>query len=154
MPGSTGTSGSTASSYGASGSSAAGAAPPAPGRLGGTVTPQEAFAYLRDLDVWKGRRRDELDGLDAAALASSERDTFSRDLLVSMALWKAVSDRYDLLEIAFDNGRVGPTQAQRIAALVWGGSTSRPTRLRRRSRRRPRGPSPCRCPRPAGCSTR
>lgn len=107
-------------SYGATGSSSAGASPPAPGRLGGTVTPQEAFAYLRDLDVWKDRRRDELDGLDAAALASSERDTFSRDLLVSMALWKAVSDRFDLLEIAFDNGRVGPTQAQRIAALIWG----------------------------------
>ncbi|MDQ2756705.1 MAG: hypothetical protein M3Y71_09095, partial [Actinomycetota bacterium] len=114
------TPGATGPSYGGSGASSAGAAPPAPGRLGGTVTPQEAFTYLRDLDVWKDRRKEELDGLDAVALASSERDTFSRDLLVSMALWKAVSDRYDLLEIAFDSGRVGPTQAQRIAALVWG----------------------------------
>ena len=99
---------------------AAGAAPDAPGRLGGTVTPQEAFVYLRDLDVWRGRRKSELDALDSAALASSERDSFSRDMLVSMALWKAISDRYDLLEVAFDNGRVGPTEALRISALVWG----------------------------------
>ncbi|MEP6797121.1 MAG: hypothetical protein ABI890_03185 [Lapillicoccus sp.] len=102
------------------GPAAAGSAPEAPGRLGGTVTPQEAFAYLRDLSVWRDKRRSELDGLDSAALASSERDSFSRDMLVSMALWKAISDRYDLLEVTFDNGRVGPTEAQKIAALIWG----------------------------------
>ncbi len=92
----------------------------APGRLGGTVTPQEAFAFLRDLGVWRDRRKDELDGLDSAALASSERDSFSRDMLVSMALWKAISDRYDLLEVTFDSGRVGRKEAERISALIWG----------------------------------
>lgn len=102
------------------GPAATGSAPEAPGRLGGTLTPQEAFAYLRDLGVWRDKRKDELDGLDSAALASSERDSFSRDMLVSMALWKAISDRYDLLEVTFDNGRVGPTEARKIAALIWG----------------------------------
>ncbi len=97
-----------------------GAAPEAPGRLGSTLSPQEAFAYLRDLGVWRDRRRTELDSLDAVALACSERDSFSRDMLVSMALWKAISDRYDLLEVTFDNGRVGPKEAERISALVWG----------------------------------
>ena len=95
-------------------------APDAPGRLGSPVDVHEAFAYLRDLGVWRDRRKQELDGLDSAALASSERDSFSRDMLVSMALWKAISDRYDLLEVTFDSGRVGPAQAERLSTLIWG----------------------------------
>ena len=97
-----------------------GAAPDAPGRLGSSVSPQEAFVFLRDLGTWRDRRKDELDALDSAALASSDRDAFSRDMLVSMALWKAISDRYDLLEVTFDNGRVGAKEAERISALIWG----------------------------------
>jgi hypothetical protein len=95
-------------------------APDAPGRLGTPLTANEAFAYLRDLGVWRDKRREELDALDSVALASSERDVFSRDMLVSMALWKAISDRYDLLEVTFDSGRVGPTEATRLSTLVWG----------------------------------
>ncbi|MGV1009273.1 MAG: hypothetical protein ACOYBY_11790 [Dermatophilaceae bacterium] len=96
------------------------AAPDAPGRLGSPVGVHDAFAYLRDLGIWRDRRKQELDGLDSAALASSERDSFSRDMLVSMALWKAISDRYDLLEVTFDSGRVGPAQAERLSTLIWG----------------------------------
>ncbi len=96
------------------------AAPEAPGRLGSPVGVNEAFAYLRDLGVWRDQRRAELDALDSAALSSSERDSFSRDMLVSMALWKAISDRYDLLVVTFDSGRVGPTEAARLSTLIWG----------------------------------
>ncbi len=95
-------------------------APEAPGRLGSPVEVQAAFAYLRDLGVWRDQRRTELDALDSAALASSERDSFSRDMLVSMALWKAISDRYDLLVVTFDSGRVGPAEAARLSTLIWG----------------------------------
>jgi hypothetical protein len=95
-------------------------APDAPGRLGSPLGVNEAYAYLRDLGVWRDRRKAELDSLDAAALASSERDSFSRDMLVSMALWKAISDRYDLLAVTFDSGRVGPTEAARLSTLIWG----------------------------------
>ena len=95
-------------------------APDAPGRLGSPLAVNEAFAYLRDLGIWRDKRKAELDSLDAAALASSERDSFSRDMLVSMALWKAISDRYDLLTVTFDSGRVGPTEAARLSTLVWG----------------------------------
>ncbi|MEI2766278.1 MAG: hypothetical protein V9F82_11420 [Dermatophilaceae bacterium] len=98
----------------------AGGAPEAPGRLGSPLSAHEAFVYLRDLGVWRDRRKSELDGLDAAALASSDRDAFSRDMLVSMALWKAISDRYDLLTVTFDSGRVGPVEAERLATLIWG----------------------------------
>ena len=39
---------------------ATGGAPEAPGRLGSSVTPQEAFVYLRDLAMWKDKRKEEL----------------------------------------------------------------------------------------------
>ena len=96
------------------------AAPEAPGRLGTPLGVHEAYAYLRDLGVWRDKRKAELDSLDAAALASTDRDSFSRDMLVSMALWKAISDRYDLLTVTFDSGRVGPTEAARLSTLIWG----------------------------------
>lgn len=102
------------------GPSGAGSAPEAPGRLGSPVSVHEAFVYLRDLGVWRDRRKSELDGLDSAALASSERDAFSRDMLVSMALWKSISDRYDLLTVTFDSGRVGPVESERLSTLIWG----------------------------------
>lgn len=95
-------------------------APDAPGRLGMPLSGQEAFVYLRDLGVWRDKRKAELDALDSAALSSSDADAFSRDLTMSMALWKAISDRYDLLSVTFDSGRVGPTEAARLSTLVWG----------------------------------
>ncbi len=94
-------------------------APLAPGRLGSPISPQEAFTFLRDLGIWRDKRKEELDGLDAAALASSDRDRFSRDMLVSMALWKAISDRYELLVVTFDSGRVGPAEQARLSTLIW-----------------------------------
>lgn len=112
----TGSTGSTGSGAGIVGS----VAPSAPGRLGSPLGPQEAFAYLRDLGVWRDKRKEELGGLDSAALAATDRDMFSRDMLVSMALWKAISDRYDLLVVTFDSGRVGPTEAARLSTLIWG----------------------------------
>ncbi len=96
------------------------AAPEAPGRLGVPVPAEAAFTYLRDLGVWRDKRKEELDALDSAALASTERDSYSRDMLVSMALWKAISDRYDLLVVTFDSGRVGPAESARLSTLIWG----------------------------------
>ena len=46
-------------------------APDAPGRLGMPLSGQEAFVYLRDLGVWRDKRKAELDALDSAALSSS-----------------------------------------------------------------------------------
>ena len=37
-----------------------------------------------------------------------------------MALWKAVSDRYELLLATWDSGRVGQTERLRLASLIWG----------------------------------
>ena len=37
-----------------------------------------------------------------------------------MALWKAVSDRYELLIATWNSGRVGTTELMRMSTLIWG----------------------------------
>ena len=37
-----------------------------------------------------------------------------------MALWKAVSDRYELLLATWNSGRVGATELMRMSTLIWG----------------------------------
>src|SRR4029079_12104151 len=69
---------------------------------------------------WRDQRRAELDRLDEAALADPEPDAFTADILLSMALWKAVADRHDLLLATWDSGRVGVRERERLATLVWG----------------------------------
>ncbi|MEI2777245.1 MAG: hypothetical protein V9G19_14985 [Tetrasphaera sp.] len=104
-------------------SSPAGGAPRAPGRLGVPVTAAEALRYLTDLGLWIDDRRKQLDAIDAAALNApnqTDRDALTHDMTVSMALWKAISDRYELLKVTFDSGRVGAVQAEQLSTLIWG----------------------------------
>jgi hypothetical protein len=42
------------------------------------------------------------------------------DVLLSMALWKAVADRHDLLMATWDSGRVGQAERERLSTLIWG----------------------------------
>jgi hypothetical protein len=95
-------------------------APTAPGRLGTPLAAQDALRYLEELGTWRDQRRAELDRLDEAALQSGDPDAFTADILLSMALWKAVADRHDLLLATWDSGRVGPSERERLATLVWG----------------------------------
>lgn len=99
-------------------------APAAPGRLGVPLELPAAGRYLTELKHWCTLRRTELDVLDAAALGSSAAvggaHAATSDLTLSMALWKAVSDRYALLAATWDGGRVGPAERERLSALVWG----------------------------------
>ncbi|MCA0291386.1 MAG: hypothetical protein LCH82_07050 [Actinobacteria bacterium] len=100
-----------------------GGTPRAPGRLGVPVTAAEALRYLTDLGLWLDERRKQLDAIDQAALAApdqTDREALTHDITVSMALWKAISDRYELLRVAFDSGRVGPVQAEQLSTLIWG----------------------------------
>ncbi|UUZ59159.1 hypothetical protein LP418_25065 [Nocardioides sp. B-3] len=96
------------------------AAPTAPGRLGQPLTPAEARAFLTDLDDWVRARRLELDDSDAAALAAGRGDEISSDMMLSLAVWQAVQQRYQLLNATFDGGRVGPIEAERLSTPVWG----------------------------------
>lgn len=94
--------------------------PQAPGRMGQQLDPAVAQTYLADLGEWVLARREELDQLDQAALASERRAELTGDLTLSMALWKAVSDRHDLLLATWDGGRVGPAERERLSVLIWG----------------------------------
>ena len=88
-----------------------GSTPRAPGRLGVPISAAEALRYLTDLGLWLDERRKHLNAIDQAALAApdqTDREALTHDLTVSLALWKAISDRYELLRVAFDSGRVGP----------------------------------------------
>ncbi|MCW2833303.1 MAG: hypothetical protein JWN68_1256 [Nocardioides sp.] len=96
------------------------AAPTAPGRLGQPLSPAEAQTFLLDLDDWVRARRIELHELDEAALAAGRGDEIASDMMLSLALWQAVQQRYQLLNATFDGGRVGPVEAERLSTLVWG----------------------------------
>lgn len=95
-------------------------APQAPGKLGDRLEPLAVQTYLAELDEWIRARRAELDELDEAALASDRRAELTGDLTLSMAVWKAVSDRYSLLWATWDGGRVGITERERLSVLIWG----------------------------------
>jgi hypothetical protein len=99
-------------------------APEAPGRLGEPVEVMAMQAYLTELDSWVRYRKDELAELDAAALSSRQRDPgkddLTDDMTLSMALWKAVSDRLQLLVAVWDGGRVLAAERERLATLIHG----------------------------------
>lgn len=95
-------------------------APAPPGPLGSAPEPRVLQAYLDDLDAWVRARRTELDELDAAALAAQRGAEVASDMALAMALWKAVSDRWQLMWATWDGGRVAQPERERITALVWG----------------------------------
>ncbi|WP_168929357.1 hypothetical protein [Nocardioides sp. GY 10113] len=95
-------------------------APAAPGKLGDALEPVEIQAYLADLDTWLRVRRDELHELDAAALAADRGGELAGDMALALALWKAITDRHQLVFATWDGGRVLRQERERIGALIWG----------------------------------
>ena len=95
-------------------------APVAPGQMGAALDAQAAQVYLDELGRWRDGRRQELDELDKAALQTASGSEATGDILLSMALWKAVSDRYELLLATWNSGRVGVTELTRLSTLIWG----------------------------------
>ena len=105
--------------------------PEPPGRIGAAISPEDALRYLQALGAWRDQRRAELDRLDEAALAATDADAapwtgatggtgLTGDVLLSMALWKAVADRHDLLVATWDSGRAGQSERERLSTLIWG----------------------------------
>ncbi len=95
-------------------------APSPPGRMGVAAEPAAIGTYLVELDAWVRGRRLELDELDAAALAGDRGGAVAGDMMLSLALWKAVADRYQLINATLDGGRVLLTERERISSLIWG----------------------------------
>lgn len=89
--------------------------------MGSAVAAAELLVFLDALGTWRDRRKAELDELDQAALHSADADALSADVVLSMAVWKAVSDRYELILVTWDSGRVGQKETERISTLIWGG---------------------------------
>jgi hypothetical protein len=114
-------------------------APNAPGRLGAPLDPRAAAGYLEALGRWREDRKRELDQLDQAALAARDGAQLTGDIMLSMALWKAVADRYELLLATWDSGRVGQAERERMASLIWGrlDATLDPSLLARVSQQSP-----------------
>jgi hypothetical protein len=107
-------------------------APKAPGRIGQALDPAVLQDYLTDLEAWVRGRRAELDELDQAALAADRGADVASDMALSLALWKAVADRYQLVFATWDGGRVLAAERERISTLVWGrldGASSLPGNL-------------------------
>ena len=103
--------------------------PAPPGRIGAPLSSQDALHYLDALGAWRDQRKSELDLLDQAALSQPDGDPgtgtagstgLTGDVMLSMALWKAVADRYDLLLATWDSGRVGQAELERLSTLIWG----------------------------------
>jgi hypothetical protein len=97
--------------------------PEPPGRIGEAITPEDALHYLEALGAWRDQRRGELDLLDQAAMAAPDGGSatgLTGDVMLSMALWKAVADRHDLLLATWDSGRVGQVERERLSSLIWG----------------------------------
>jgi hypothetical protein len=95
-------------------------APSAPGRLGQAIPADELLAFLDALRIWRDTRRAELDQLDRTALAAADPDAYTGDLTLALAVWQAVSDRYDQMVTVWDSGRVLVPERERLSQLIWG----------------------------------
>ncbi|MGA8258022.1 MAG: hypothetical protein WB767_15740 [Nocardioides sp.] len=95
-------------------------APVAPGTMGAAPEPAELQRYLGELEAWVRARRHELAELDTAALGSGHGVEVASDMALSLAVWKAVSDRYALVFATWDGGRVLQSERELIASLIWG----------------------------------
>lgn len=95
-------------------------APIAPGKLGDALDPAVIQRYLGELDTWLRVRRSELDEIDQAALGAGRGAELTGDMSLALALWKAISDRNQLVFATWDGGRVLQQERERISALIWG----------------------------------
>ncbi|MCE0487948.1 hypothetical protein [Ornithinimicrobium sediminis] len=99
------------------------AAPEPPAGPGEPLAPVPLTHYLQELGRWRVRRQRELDILDEVAAARDDSDETADDLTLSMALWHAAAQRYDLLVTAAESSGPGGPDAdtrERINRLVWG----------------------------------
>ena len=88
--------------------------------MGVAADPTALLGYLDQLGRWRDARRAELGELDRAALASPTGASATADIALSLALWKAVADRYEQLQRVWDSGRVGVSEREKLSSLIWG----------------------------------
>jgi hypothetical protein len=95
-------------------------APAAPGQLGQPIPAADLLRYLDALGRWRADRRQELDRIDAAAMAASDADSYTADVTLAMTMWQSVTERLAQLTKIWDDGRVGVQQREEMSRLIWG----------------------------------
>ena len=95
-------------------------APVAPGRLGQAIDASELLVYLAGLGQWVDHQRTELDRLGRAALATTESDSYTADIVLAETLWEATRVRRESLESVWDSGRADSVARERMSQLIWG----------------------------------
>jgi hypothetical protein len=95
-------------------------APLAPGRLGEAAPVSALSGYLTELGRWVDGRKRELDQIDAASLRSTDPDSYTADVLLSMTLWQSVNDRQTALLKLWDSGRADGIAREKISQVIWG----------------------------------
>lgn len=94
--------------------------PTPPGRLGEAASREELLDFLAALEEWLAFTRGELDRLDAVAQQAADAAKHADDVVLAMALWQALRNRADAIEVEWDSGRADVAARQRISALIWG----------------------------------
>jgi hypothetical protein len=98
---------------------ALGSAPPAPGALGQPPAASAVLDYLAAMNTWTGRLRDALGDLDTRAGLGAPDPVLTADVTLAYALGQSITTRLDEITEAWDSGRVGPRELDRIGQLLW-----------------------------------
>lgn len=94
--------------------------PAAPGALGVAAPAGEILTYLSKVTAWRDWLSAQLDELDRRAKVAAAADDLTADITLAFALWQSIATRIDDIVAAWDSGRVGAAERERISELVWG----------------------------------
>ncbi|HEU0131206.1 MAG TPA: hypothetical protein VFQ85_09480 [Mycobacteriales bacterium] len=96
-----------------------GPAPTAPGALGQPPAAADVLDYLAAMNAWTTRLRQALDDVDARARLGGPDQVLTADVTLAYALGQSIENRLAELTAAWDSGRVGPRELDRIGQLLW-----------------------------------
>ncbi len=96
-----------------------GPAPTAPGALGQPPAASAVLDYLAAMNAWTARLRTALDDVDARARLGGPDAVLTADVTLAYALGQSIETRLGELTQAWDSGRVGPRELDRIGQLLW-----------------------------------
>jgi hypothetical protein len=94
-------------------------APAAPGALGQPPSAAEVLDYLAAMNRWTVEWRAALGDVDERALLGGADGVLTGDVTLAYAVGQSIATRLDELTRAWDSGRVGRAELERIGDLLW-----------------------------------